>query len=399
MATDFFRIIQKQAYCKRRPVGIHPTSELDMKTHKMPYLSCVVVMFSMLVANKALSAEEILGDYPLCEASAALLLPCPDKKDGECLLVGDNEEGRELFLFTIQGDKLSPNANPTIDLNLKDKQKISDIEALAAVSANEILAFASHSRKASCKLDEERHKFGKINLVKHETGIVDTLKSKPITCQHLFIQPVSDASILAVCKAIDDAETKAAAIESDLQADKIKKKEAKNLCNTVNAFNAEGAVALKTDKGSEVWIGLRAPLLAVHPVQSEKKNLAILLHLKDTSAYTFDRVAFVDLEGRGIRDLSVDGDFIWIIAGPAEDINKDTHTDNESTTFQLRRMAKSALQQSKVIDAELIHKDLPDSSEGLAVSGKTAYIVIDRDKGDDDKKCKDPARYKVLSLP
>lgn len=366
-----------------------------MKTHKMPYLSCIVMMLSLFVTNQALCAEEILGDYPLCEASAALLVPCPDKKDGECLLVGDNEEGQELYIFTIQGDKLSPNAKSTIDLNLKDEQRISDIEALAAISANEILAFASHSRRASCKLDEERHQFGKINLDKHETSIVDTLKSKSVTCQHLFIQPVSDASILAVCKAIDEAETKAAAIESA----KIKKTEAKNLCNTVNPFNAEGAVVLKTDKGSDVWIGLRAPLLAVHPAQSDKKNLAILLHLKDTSAYTFDRVAFVDLEGRGIRDLSVDGDFIWIIAGPAEDINKGTYNDNESSTFQLRRMTKSALEQAKVIDAELIQKDLPDSSEGLAVSGKTAYIVIDQDKGDEGKKCKAPARYKVLSLP
>ena len=351
------------------------------------YINMAIACSTLL--SYQIQAAELLGQHPLCEASAALLIPCPDQKNSECLLVGDNEQGQELYLFTINGDTLSPSAKPTVDFNLNDQQEILDIEALTAVSAHEILAFASHSRKASCKLDEERHQFGKLNLANHETKIVDTLKFKQVNCQHLFSQPVSDASIRAVCKVIDDAETKAAAIESDLQTGKIDKKKAKNLCNTVNAFNAEGAVVLKTSKGNDVWIGLRAPILAVHPAQPDKKNLAILLHLKDTNAYTFDRVAFVDLDERGIRDLSTDGDFIWIIAGPTED---------RSEPFQLRRIAKSALEQSQVIEAELIDKNLPDSSEGLAIQGKKAFILIDGDKGDTNK-CKDPAQYKIVTLP
>ncbi|CAG0943271.1 hypothetical protein BROC_02213 [Candidatus Brocadiaceae bacterium] len=360
-----------------------------METDKIAYHLRMAMMFSILAANQEIYAEESLGHFPLCEASAVLLMPCRDKQDGECLIVSDNEQGRELYSFAIKDDKLSPSTNPTIDLNLNNKQEISDIEALTSTSANEILAFASHSRNSKCEIKKKRHQFGKVDLAAHKTTIVDTLKSTSVTCDHLFTNPAKDASILSACQAIDSANANAADIESKLDAKNISDEEAKTNCNKLNAFNAEGAVALKTDKGVDVWIGLRAPLLPIHPNLPDRKNLAILLHLKDTSAYRFDRVAYVDLEGRGIRDLSVDGDFIWLIAGPAED---------RSEPFQLRRITKSALEQSKVINAELVKDDLPNSSEGLAVSGKTVYVVIDGDAGKDQSACSEPAKYKILTL-
>ena len=60
--------------------------------------------------------ERSLGGYPLCEASAAIILNCPEDKekdkdkdkkrdkDGKrlCLLVGDNEVRDRLFLFDIR---------------------------------------------------------------------------------------------------------------------------------------------------------------------------------------------------------------------------------------------------------------------------------------------------------
>jgi len=338
--------------------------------------------------NSLVHAEEVLGQFPLCEASAALLIPCPDKKVDKCLLVGDNEQDQELYLFPIKNLKLDAKAQRAFDLHLDEEQKISDIEALTSVSADEILAFASHSRNSTCEIKKKRQQFGKVSLAKKQTTIVDTLKSKPVNCEYLFANQVLDTSMQAVCKAIDTAETNAEKIEAELKAKKIPEKDAKTRCNTVNAFNAEGAVALKTEKGAGVWIGLRAPLLHVHPEQPEKKNLAILLHLKDLSAYTFDRVAFIDLSERGIRDLSADGDSIWIIAGPAKD---------QSEPFQLRRIAISALEPSKVIGSDFV-KELPNSSEGLAVSGKIAYVVIDGDKGD-GHKCKESASYMILTLP
>jgi len=80
-----------------------------------------------------------------------------------------------------------------------------------------------------------------------------------------------------------------------------------------------------------------------------------------------------------------------VIAGPPED-------RKEPEKFELRRFSKSALDKTEVIDSEFIHA-LPPLSEGLAISGKTAYIVIDEDAGKDEKKCKEPAKYEILSLP
>jgi hypothetical protein len=110
--------------------------------------------------------------------------------------------------------------------------------------------------------------------------------------------------------------------------------------------------------------------------------------MKDLTAYAFDRVAFLDLGGRGVRDLSSDATSIWVIAGPPED---------RTEPFELRRIPKSALDEAQVIDSELI-RALPSSSEGLAISGKTAYVVVDGDMGNDEV-CKEPARYEIVSLP
>ena len=345
-----------------------------------------VIIFTALTVSDRLAAEATTGTFfPLCEASAALLVACPGGK-GECLLVGDNEQKKELYLFPIKDQKLDSDKQSAFDLHLQDNEEISDIEALASVSDDVILAFASHSRNTSCESKKDRRQFGKVTLSKQETVVVDTLRTKNLTCKHLFDNSVLDAPMKAACQAIGAADKKA----EEVQAKKLKKDAAKADCNAVNAYNAEGAVAIHTPKGTDMWIGLRAPLLPAHPSQSEKKNLAILLHMKDLMAYTFDRVAFVDLGGRGVRDLSSDATSIWVIAGPPED-------RKEPEKFELRRFPKSALDKTEVIDSEFI-QPLPSSSEGLAISGKTAYVVIDGETGKDGV-CKKSAGYEIVSLP
>lgn len=350
------------------------------------------IIFVALTVSGRLAAEETLGKFPLCEASSALLVTCPDG-DGECLLVSDNEQEKELYLFPVENGKLKTDALRTPEFHLGAGNKISDIEALAGVSGDEILAFGSHSRNTRCEVKPKRHQFGKVSLSKAKTTVVDTLQSWKVTCEHLFDNRVLDASMKAACEAIDTADLLATLIDDAVQAKKLTEDNAKAPCNAVNAYNAEGAVAINTTKENDVWIGLRAPLLPAYPSQPEKKHLAILLHMKDLTAYTFDRVAFVDLGGRGIRDLSSDSSFIWVIAGPPED---------RTEPFELRRFPKSALDKAQVIDSELI-RALPPSSEGLAISGKTAYVVIDGDAGNDEQKtlkvCKEPAKYEIVPLP
>jgi hypothetical protein len=342
------------------------------------------IIFTALTVSDGLAAEATLGRFPLCEASSALLVTCPGG-DGECLLVGDNEQGKELYLFPVQDQKLDSDAQRAFGLHLGDDKELSDIEALAGISGDEILVFASHSRNTKCEVKPKRRQFGKVSLSKAQTSVVDT---KKITCEHLFGNRALDAPMKAACAAIEAADEKATQIDVAMKARKITEDVAKADCDAVNAYNAEGAVAIHTPKGAEVWIGLRAPLLPAHPSQPEKKHLAILLHMKDLTAYTFDRVAFLDLGGRGVRDLSSDATSIWVIAGPPED---------RTEPFELRRIRKSALDEAQVIDSERI-RALPPSSEGLAISGKTAYVVIDGDTGKDEL-CKEPARHAIVSLP
>lgn len=361
-----------------------------MRKHKKIFFPLhFAIIFTVLTVNdELLAAEATLGHYPLCEASAALLVACPDG-NGECLLVGDNEQGKELYLFPVKDQKLDSGKQSAFDLHLKDGAEISDIEALVGVSGDQILAFASHSRDSKCEIDNMRHQYGKVSLSKANTAVVDTLLNKNVTCENLVDKKNLNASMKAACDTIDAADTKATLIDNDRKASTLTKaaakEAAKKSCNEVSAYNAEGAVVI----GNDVWIGLRAPLLPAHPSQSEKKNLAILLHMKDLTAYTFDRVAFLDLGGRGVRDLSSDATNIYVIAGPSED---------RAEPFELRHFPKSALDKTDVINTELI-QTLPSSSEGLAISGKTAFIVIDGDKGKNGQKCNEPAGYKIVSLP
>ncbi|MGH8603952.1 MAG: hypothetical protein ACREXR_14645, partial [Gammaproteobacteria bacterium] len=281
-----------------------------MQKDKGAFRLSLAIIFTTLTVSDGLAAEATLGRFPLCEASSALLETCPGG-DGACLLVGDNEQGKELYLFPVQDQKLNSDAQRPFDLHLPDDQEISDIESLAHASGDEILVFASHSRNTSCEVKRKRHQLGKVNLSKPETAVVDTLRSKKVTCEHLFDNRVLDAPMKAACGAIDTADAKATQIDDAVQTKELTEDAAKARCNAVNAYNAEGAVVIHTPKGIEVWIGLRAPLLPAHPSQPDKKHLAILLHMKDLTAYTFDRVAFVDLGGRGVRDLSSDATSIW----------------------------------------------------------------------------------------
>jgi hypothetical protein len=94
------------------------------------------------------------------------------------------------------------------------------------------------------------------------------------------------------------------------------------------------------------------------------------------------------LAGRGIRELTVDGNWIWLIAGPPQDSEEP---------FQLLRFPVADLQPEAIIKPEFI-MELPTSSEGLAIDGANAYIVIDGDTGDSNSACEKPGRYQVIPL-
>jgi hypothetical protein len=92
--------------------------------------------------------------------------------------------------------------------------------------------------------------------------------------------------------------------------------------------------------------------------------------------------------------MAADG-WVWLIAGPPQDLRAD-----DAEPFQLRRFRAADLHRDAIIRPELVRDNLPTSSEGLALMGERAIIVIDGDEGDDcGAGCGLASRYLVLDLP
>lgn len=341
------------------------------------------------------AAEPVpLGEHPLCEASAAVLVPCPDAPKQRCLLVGDNEERTSLFLFRIEGGKVQREQQQVVTLDLDSSTELSDIEALTRLPGDQIGVFASHSRNTKCKARKKRRRFGRISELGPASTAVALVETKRLGCDRV-IDACSggDPLLAAVCVTIESTESRADAVEEGFEGGTLDEATAKKQCNEVLPYNAEGAVNLIADGQPDLWIGLRAPLLSRHPSHPEETDLAILLHMKDLDAYVFDRVALLDMDGRGVRDLTVSEDSVWLIAGPPEDL-----PEGAEIPFQLRRFDVSALSRKEIIEPELIDPDLPTSSEGLVILDGQAIVVMDGDAGEDAEKCAKPSRIDTRPL-
>jgi hypothetical protein len=368
-----------------------------------------------LIGVGAAQAQQPLGAFPMCEGSAATVIDCPDGS-GRCLLVGDNEVRRALYAFRIGGADIDADGQQELRLNLDDDTELSDIEAMTVTADGRLLVFGSFSRKSDCDRSKKRQRFGIISDLRGSRPIDVDMKidrkddnkpKKKISCQRIFNKAVLETDLgEAICERIAETEDQAKDVYAVLK-DKEKRgeavteedeKKAKARCNEVLPYNAEGAVAIERNGSTEVWIGLRSPLLPAHPSDPERKQLAIVLHLKDLGGYVFDRAAVLDLDGRGVRELAVADGSVWVIAGPPEDL-PDGDTE---TRFQLRRFPVDALADGGApIDTELVNPSLPVSSEGLAIVDGRAIVVIDGDQGKDPKApaCPTPSRYQVVDLP
>lgn len=331
-----------------------------------------------VVSTGSLGAPSALGQHPLCEASAAVIVACPDGR-GQCLLVGDNEWRRSLFLFKIDKGQVQAESQDEVTLNLTENTELSDIEAMTVLPDGRVAVFGSHSRKTNCEAKKNRRRFGiiaNLDLASTDLSIVAT---KRIGCDRIFGSDAkADSLVQAVCKEIDAVESRADVIEKGVEDETLDSAAAKGQCNEVLPFNAEGVVNLASTGDPDIWVGLRAPLLTEHPGDPDRKDLAILLHMKDMKSYGFDGVALLDMGGRGVRNLSLADGWVWMIAGPPQDL-----ADGDTVPFELRRFPADALASSDVIEPELIDADLPTSSEGLVILDGQAIVVIDGDDGGD----------------
>lgn len=270
-----------------------------------------------------------LGEFPLCEPSAALRAPW----DQSLWVVADNEVHEQLFLFRESGSRLEPAG--TIAMPAQNRPR--DIEALANVDG-ELLVVGSHSARRDGSRSAKRHR---MRWLRHRDGSLEEVTASDAsnarlapeeTCiAHLFGDPPPEGAE-RVCAV---------------------------LAESPRALNIEGAVTVN----GRTWIGLRAPLV-------DERAVMLRLGARGLNA---DQVVLLDLDGRGIRELALEGSNVVGIAGPTDDAAPGFFR------FELR--LGSALEQSVTRKGPL-----PAFSEGLWSRG----VVIDGDQG--GRRCDEPAR-------
>ncbi len=327
-----------------------------------------------LVTACGLSADQPMPfRYPVCEPSAALVVPCIGKP-GQCLLVGDNETADAVFLYSLGKERLDVDAMQVIKLG---ESGPNDIESIARLDDKTLLFLGSHSRDRSCAIKDNRRRLMRVRDWGQGPALETSLSQTPeLSAAALLGSRATSSPVLkAVGEAIDQAEA---------QADRAAMTKDESACEAASAFNIEGAVAIPgATGGSKVWIGLRSPL-----VSYGGKTWAVLLRLERPDALGFDQGVLLDLGGRGVRELTLAGDWLWGIAGGPGDAENN---------FVLWRVKLGDLQPDAQLHPQIL-RPLPNASEGLAFVGGQAMVLIDGDRGKDKSqaRCRAPGAYLML---
>ncbi len=297
-------------------------------------------------APAAIPTAAVLGEAPLCEASAALTLA-----DGS-VLVADDEIDDALFSFryisgSLTGQERLPFASR--------EDRIEDIEALTATAAG-VLVVGSHSRSRKCALQPERRRLVLgADRVKTSDAEWAAMTGSAQDCRERLFGGADGAAVGELCAAIVAAE----------QAE-----------DCGDAFNIEGAL---TDATGRVWLGLRAPTVA-------GRGAAMVRLSEDfmgAEALSLDAVAWVTLPpDQGIRELRRDGDFILGIAGT---------TSGSELPMTLWRAPLGGLAPEARLSVTRVSA-LPAGSEGVTRVGGELIAVVDGDRpGDSSEGCQQPA--------
>lgn len=249
-------------------------------------------------------------------------------------MVADNEVHEQLFLFRESGTRLEPAG--TIAMPSENRPR--DIEALANVQG-ELLVVGSHSARRDGSRSAKRHR---MRWLRHRDGGLEEVSAP-------------DASNLSLAP----EETCIANLFGDPPPEG-----AERVCTVLaanpRALNIEGAV---TDSNDRTWLGLRGPLV---------DERAVMLRMA-ARRLSFDRVVLLDLSGRGIRELALEGSSIVGIAGPTDDAPQGF--------FRFDARLGNEVEQSVTRGVRL-----PAFSEGLWARG----VVIDGAQG--GRRCEEPAR-------
>jgi hypothetical protein len=353
-----------------------------------PTTAIAALVLAWLVPGVA-GADAVVGKPvalerpPVCEPSAALVVPCTGNAATSCAWVGDDEQGGALFQYAIDADgRLAP-AEP-FEISLGEA-KVGDVEALAG-DASGVLAIGSHGRKKSCAADAGR---ATVVRLQGDPPTAETLSGatgfdeRKTACETRWIALADDAPATAralrrdLCAAIAAAEN--AARPGDASS-----------CAGAT-LDVEGAVTVPDASGNaRLWLGLRAPLV---------QGLAVLLRAAPAKAggkrLGFDGIALVDLRGNGIRELANSPGVIWGIAGTTADGKEKS---------RLFRLPVDRLQSGSVIGGvELVAgAELPPTAEGLIVEpeARRAIVLVGGAAGAAGGACKKaPQQLTITELP
>jgi hypothetical protein len=292
------------------------------------------------------------------------------------LLVGDNEERKRLFVYPVvpasdesrSASELDVRARRELDisgvLHANDDFELSDIEALARLSSGEILVYGSHSRNKRCLRRKKRRRFVGVDIRSSavKAGSVSLVRTKKSADLSDSFGPEPRGELARVAAAV---------AEGERLADR-------GQCE--QAFNIEAALVVSAAEGDQVWVGLRRPLVDGHAV--------LLRHEVGHASLRFVEARLVELGGEGFRGLDVANGFVWGIA--------TRRVPESSTTSALWRFPVEALAGEGTIVAEQAG-ELPKASEGLAILGDQAVVVMDGKQS--DNRCIERAGYVVVPIP
>ncbi len=347
--------------------------------------AALAFVFAPAATFAADAKEAVLPDYPVCEASAALELPCRAHPGKDCIWIGDNEQTDHLFEYEVSEEgRLFKSEQWMIPLD----EEVGDIEALVK-DGDAVLAVGSHGRNSSCEFKKKRARIARVSADGSTAELVAGAANwtKNLTDCGTWVAPADDGDAASArtlrgkaCETITQEE-KAAEEFSKANPDSKKCKE--------KPLNIEGAVSVPGSDGRKrIWFGLRAPVVG---------GKAILLRLAALNGaseerITFDGIAAIDLGGKGIRDLTTSADGrIWGIAG----------TELDSTTekgFLWRVKEDQLVNGGTISTVEKVGDPLPPTSEGLVVQPKRAIVIVDGGLDEVNAKCDPPVQQLAIEL-
>lgn len=338
-------------------------------------------------------AETTLERFPVCEASAAIEMPCRADATKTCVWVADNEQGANLFEYDIGATGVLSPATPfAIEIGdaKKDARKYGDIEALAR-DGDAVLAIGSHGRNRGCEAKKVRARVARI------AGSPPT--ATRVAGDEGWKKSLAHCSAALIALGDDGAEGPAARLREQA-CDVIAEQEARAEAYATEhpdekdcpatPFNVEGAVHVADGGRTRVWVGLRAPLLA----SGKALLLRIVLPEKPDEHLTFDGIAAIDLQGQAIRELTQSDGTLWGIAGSVR--------DDPRSKSRLWRAPLSALTNGATIaDVTFVHDQLPPTAEGLVVqpAEKRAIVLMDGDLDQSETACATPSTQMTIALP